>query len=104
MQVPDKLHYSSKRCPVLIRRNLQELFPVAEAILNGSELSVITLRYQNDTEVEKGAKNVSHFQSLMPIILSYLSSDELYVFMLPLRHNNDKEAHICISFEFDFIQ
>lgn len=89
--MPDKLHYSSKRCPVLIRQNLQELFPV-EAIVNGSDLTVITLRYQNDTEVEKGAKNVSHFQSLMPIIRSYLSSDELYVFML--RHNNDKEANL----------
>jgi len=53
----DKLHFSSKRCPTLIRNNLQELFPVAEVSKKSNELTVITLSYQKHTEVEYGAKN-----------------------------------------------
>jgi len=53
----DKLYLDCKQCPKLIRNNLQDLFPTHEVSNKLNELTLITLSYQNHTDVEYGAKN-----------------------------------------------
>lgn len=38
-----KLHVVTKKCPMLLRKNLHELFPVPEVITDNEKLSLITL-------------------------------------------------------------
>lgn len=57
-----KLHISSQECPMLLRKNLHELFPAPEVVANAN-LTMITLSSQLGYESELGAKNVSLFFS-----------------------------------------
>jgi len=45
-----------KQCPLLIRNNLQELFPTHEVSNTLNELTLITLSYQQHKDVEYDAK------------------------------------------------
>lgn len=38
-----KLHISTKKCPILLRKNLHELFPAPEVITENNNLTLITL-------------------------------------------------------------
>lgn len=51
-----KLHISTKLCPILIRKNLHELFPAPEVISSNTLTLITLLTYHFETE--DGAKRV----------------------------------------------
>lgn len=63
-----KLHVASQECPVLLRKNLHELFPAPEVVAPNSNLTMITLSSQLGIESELGAKNVSYSDNIFYVI------------------------------------
>lgn len=57
-----RLHISTKKCPLLIRKNLHEMFPSPEVITENNNLSLITL--------SQGTENIDHEQAAINYILS----------------------------------
>lgn len=51
------MQIKSSECPVLLRDKLHELFPAPE-VYNKGQLTMVTLSYKQNAEVESGAKNV----------------------------------------------
>lgn len=69
------MQIQTSECPVLLRDKLHELFPAPE-VFNKGQLTMATLSYKPDAEVESGAKNVSeanpftlHFQLIVYVCL-----------------------------------
>lgn len=46
---------------MLVWNDFQKLFPVSEMDLKRIDISIITLSYRKDADVEQGAKNVIEF-------------------------------------------
>lgn len=53
-----KLHLKTSECPVLLRKNLHELFPAPEVVSNNN-LTLITLSSPTIDAIEDDARNVS---------------------------------------------
>lgn len=56
-----KLHIKVQKCPVLLSKNLHELFPAPEVIVENNKLTLITLTQADaSTDYEKAAINFVH--------------------------------------------
>lgn len=56
-----RLHISTKKCPILLRKNLHELFPAPEVIAENEKLTLITLSQASLTgDHEKSAIEFVH--------------------------------------------